>query len=224
MQVSSIAERVNSALSDEILLLPTLWLGSSHHHKDFPGTVSLKPLLYAQVIQDVARSILQAGFRRLFFLNGHGGNRVPASDALSDLVATDDRADDAYIALSSWWEIAAEALKAEDLGLEQPVVSHACALETSLLLTLRPDLVHMDRIREQIPVLSNEWFHSEADNLKKLTVFRRFHRLTASGPLGIPQEASAETGQQILGRVTDEVVRFLKDFATWPELPSLKEE
>jgi creatinine amidohydrolase len=222
IQVTAIAERVERQMADQMLLLPTLWLGSSHHHKDFPGTISLRPLLYAQVIQEIARSVLEAGFRKIFFLNGHGGNRVPAADALGDLVATDNRADDAYLVLANWWEVGQDALRPEKLGLEQPVVSHACGFETSLMLALRPDLVQLERIQDQVPVLQNDWFHSEDDSSKKVAVFRRFHRLSASGVLGRPQEASLEAGPSILEGVTHEVVAFLNDFATWPELPILK--
>ena len=222
IQVTGIAERVEAQLSEEILLLPTLWLGSSHHHKDFPGTVSLRPLLYAQVIQDVARSILEAGFRRLFFLNGHGGNRVPAADALSDLISVEDRADNAYLVLSSWWEISGEAIQAEKVGLEQPVVSHACSFETSLMMVLRPDLVHREGVLDNVPALQNDWFHSEDDSSKKVAVFRRFHRFSESGQLGKLEEANVESGKAILAGATNEIVAFLKDFATWPELPGLK--
>src|SRR5688572_5522517 len=79
IQVTEIAQRVERALTKGVLLLPTQWLGSSHHHMDFPGTVSVLPGLYAQVIKSIAKSILNAGFRRIFFLNGHGGNEVPGA-------------------------------------------------------------------------------------------------------------------------------------------------
>ncbi|MCA9427968.1 MAG: creatininase family protein, partial [Candidatus Omnitrophica bacterium] len=83
IQVTAIAERAEKALGKKVLLLPTLWLGSSHHHLDFPGTVSVLPSLYSQMIKSVANCILDAGFKRLLFLNGHGGNKVPAAQALS---------------------------------------------------------------------------------------------------------------------------------------------
>ncbi|MCH8840098.1 MAG: creatininase family protein, partial [Planctomycetes bacterium] len=39
--VTEVAERVEKKLSDKVLLTPTLWLGASDHHLDFPGTVSV---------------------------------------------------------------------------------------------------------------------------------------------------------------------------------------
>jgi len=222
IQVTEIAEQVEQKMADQVLLLPTFWLGSSHHHKDFPGTISLTPLLYAQVIQDITRSVLGAGFRRIFFLNGHGGNRVPVANALTDLIATDDQADDAYLVLANWWEVGGESIRPEKVGVEQPIVSHSCAYETSLMLVLRPDLVDMDKVNDHTPVLNNDWFHSEDTSSQRVGVFRRFHRLSATGVLGSPQEAQSEAGQKILKGVVDDVAAFLQDFSTWPELPSLK--
>jgi len=219
IQVTEIAQRVEAQMGDRVLLLPTLWLGSSHHHKDFPGTVSLLPSLYAQLVQQIARSVLDAGFHRLFFLNGHGGNRAPAADALTELVATDDHADNAYLALASWWEVAGKAMHPGGLGLEQSVMGHACEYETSLMMVLRPDLVDATKIGSQPAVLDNAWFHSEDDSRKRVSLFRRFHRLTADGALGKPQAASPEKGRALFEGVVTQVVAFLEDFSTWPELP-----
>src|SRR5437764_3215377 len=64
MQVQAVADDVHGAMTDRILMLPTLWLGSSHHHIDFAGTVSLPPELYTSVIKQVAYCVLRAGFKR----------------------------------------------------------------------------------------------------------------------------------------------------------------
>jgi len=131
IQVTTIAERVEQVLHDQILLTPTLWLGSSHHHKDFPGTISARPSLYSKIIITIAISILQAGFRRLLFLNGHGGNEVPVAQALAELAAQDDDANNAYLTYSSWWAVGGEGIKPDKHDLTTPFVSHACEYETS---------------------------------------------------------------------------------------------
>jgi len=215
-QVAEIARRVEANLGPRVLCLPTLWLGSSSHHQDFPGTLSLLPSLYAQVIQELTRSILESGFKRLLFLNGHGGNKAPVTNALTELVAEDD---DAYLALASWWEIGLPS--PQKIGLSQPVMSHACEYETSLMLVLRPDLVDLSQAKHHPPVLDNTWFHSEDDSRKRVSVFRRFHRFTADGSLGRPEEGTAEKGQAILESVTEQLVAFLSDFQSWPELSPL---
>lgn len=222
IQVSQIARRVESQLANDILLTPTMWIGSSHHHKDFSGTISMVPSVFGQVVQEIARSIIRAGFRRVFFLNGHGGNVAPAQSALTELVATDDRASDTHLALASWWLVAAEEIQSQKIGLNQPVVSHACAFETSLMLALRPDLVDLSKLPpKRSPVLHNTWFHSEDDSSQRVSVFKRFHRFTPDGAMGQPQEATADHGTAILKAVVEQTVAFLRDFANWPMLPAL---
>jgi creatinine amidohydrolase len=101
-------------------------------------------------------------------------------------------------------------------GIRQPVVAHACEYETSLMLEVRGDLVQMDRIKKQQPAIANEWFHSEDDTGKNVTLFHRFHRITAAGPLGDPSSATKEKGTKLREAVVAEVTRFVADFATWP--------
>lgn len=217
IQVTTIAEKVESALQDRILLTPTMWLGSSHHHKDFPGTISVVPSLFSEIVKSLADSVLRAGFRRIVFLNGHGGNIVPGSQALSELVATRDDADNAYLVFTSWWFVGKDALKPEDHGMETPAITHACEYETSMLLFLRPDLVHMDRVREMKPVLDSPWYHPEHED--KVGVYRRFHRLTGPGNMGKPSAGTGDKGKSMHGAVVADIVAFLEEFATWPELP-----
>ena len=219
IQVTSVAQRVEERMKDRMLLTPVLWLGSSHHHLDFPGTISVRPSLYSQMIQEVARSIIAAGFKRIFFLNGHGGNEVPASLALSELVATEDSADDCYLSFASWWRVGAEGLKPARHGAVSPEITHACEYETSFMLFLRPDLVKHEKAREASPVLDRKWNQSEMGG--RVRSFRRFHRLTAAGSMGRPKSATAEKGRSMFEAVVDEVVGFLDDFAKWPELPAI---
>ena len=221
IQVSAVAERVEKRLGERVILTPTVWLGSSHHHLDFPGTISLRPSLYSQVVQEIARSVMAAGFTRIFFLNGHGGNEIPASAGLAELIATDDRADGCYLTFSSWWRVGSDALDPNRHGLTTPAISHACEYETSMLLFLRPDLVKMEQASRGLPVLDGGgWYHSEYGG--KVKMFRRFHRLTAAGSMGDPTAGTAQKGQSMLEQVVEETARFVEDFAKWPSLPPLK--
>ena len=223
-QVTAIAERAQAELGDAALFLPTLWLGCSEHHKDFPGTVSVPPSLYSEMIKSVARSVLRAGFTRMFFLNGHGGNETPGSQALTELVGEDDNADAAYLVFASWWHVGRDALAPERHGMTTASLSHACEYETSMMLALRPELVDLPAAREGLPVLDSPWFRSGAGAVGggKVRLFRRFHRLTASGSHGKPTAATQAKGQSMLKGVTADVVAFVRDFATWPDLPSLR--
>lgn len=208
-QVQAVAEAAEAELRDAALFLPTLWLGSSHHHLDFPGTLSLAPSLYSRVLQELAASILSAGFRRLFFLNGHGGNEVPAAQALSELAVADARAREAHLAMASWWTVGKPDAAA--LGMQTDGVTHACEYETSLMLWLRPELVRTDRIRDRAPAPAAKWLAGE----KRVGLYRRFALVTGEGDLGQPSAASAVKGQRLLEAVVADVVAFVRDFAGW---------
>ena len=49
--VTAVAERVEQRLSEQIYMLPTLWLGASDHHLDLPGTVSVTNSIYTATIK-----------------------------------------------------------------------------------------------------------------------------------------------------------------------------
>ena len=76
------AER--AAPSIPIVVAPTLPFGSSHHHVPFGGTMSLGTEGYYRIVCELTESLIQSGFRRLFLVNGHGGNHE-----LLQLVARD---------------------------------------------------------------------------------------------------------------------------------------
>src|SRR5205814_8303834 len=58
----------------QVLLLPTLWLGASHHHLRFGATLSVDVDTHATLISEYLTPLLQDGHQRLMILNGHGGN------------------------------------------------------------------------------------------------------------------------------------------------------
>jgi len=219
IQVDAIATAVEKKLADRVLMLPTQWLGSSHHHLDFPGTVSLRPSLYSEMIKDMARSVLSAGFKRVFFLNGHGGNQIPGAQALSELVAEDEAANSAMLCFSSWWHVGSEAIKPEKHGMTTHGVSHACEYETSLVLFLRGDLVDMAKVRPTRPVIDDAWLNTERAG--RVGLYYRFNRVTSFGNMGSPQNATAEKGKSMFNALIDEIASFLDTYATWPVLPAV---
>jgi creatinine amidohydrolase len=221
LQVTAVAERVEKMMPEQVLLLPTLWLGASHHHLDFAGTVSVPVSLYSEIIKWMARCILRSGFKRILFLNGHGGNETPATQALTELVNEDDAADAAHLVFASWWSVGRKAIAPEKLGLETPFISHADEYETSFILALRPELVRMKEARDEPPPVDNAWANTHYPHLSRVALFHRTHRQTGSGAMGKPTVATAAKGRSILEAVANDVAAFLREFATWPECRAL---
>ena len=73
--VSRLAAARASALP--VLVAPSLAFGFSPHHISHAGTISLRLSTYLAVLGDIATSLVNSGFRRVLFVNGHGGNSAP---------------------------------------------------------------------------------------------------------------------------------------------------
>src|SRR5690349_17414139 len=83
--VTAVARGVEQQRPDNILCLPTLWPGHSTHHLFFPGTLSVGQMPYIKLVTELCHSIVSMGGRKIFLLNGHGGNDVPVRAALREL-------------------------------------------------------------------------------------------------------------------------------------------
>ena len=63
------------AARQPVVVAPTVWSGLSEHHMAFGGTFTLDFATFSALLGCLCRSLASHGFRRIFLLNGHGGNR-----------------------------------------------------------------------------------------------------------------------------------------------------
>jgi len=213
--ITEIARRAERELSDSVLFLPTLWLGASHHHLAMPGTVSTANDHYVLILDDLVESLIGAGFRRIFLLNGHGGNITPGRQALYNVQLRHRDKADLYIAFSSWWTLAAEQVAAIQ-GLEAHMVTHACEQETSMLLRIRPDLVEMSEARGASIPFESDFYCPDFSRPSRVDVPRAFDMLSETGAFGHPEIATEEKGEALFAAAAGEVVKFVREFARWP--------
>src|SRR5437867_6450480 len=132
------AAEIASAEGAPVTVAPAVHFGASHHHRPYPGVLSLSLTTFIQVVEEVCESLALSGFKRIAIVNGHGGN-----DAAIRVAATDvSLAHRVSVAAASYWTIAARALiedgRVREVG---QLPGHAGGFETSLVLALRPELV-----------------------------------------------------------------------------------
>ena len=188
------------------LFAPLQWLGNSHHHGDFPGTLSASPRVYLDLLKDLATNFLTHGFTRIVFINGHGGNIVPAQQALFEL-KQDHRTRRELLLLSlTYWDAAGSPVEYVP-GLTQKQMGHACEWETSMVLRLNPQLVVGDvKAVPEVP-------HGKA--------FAPGHRAwvmpdrSEPGHIGHPAAATAEKGEALFGFFAAGVAAYLERVVSW---------
>jgi creatinine amidohydrolase len=216
---TEIVRRAEAELGDAALFLPLLWAGASDHHLGLPGAVSISNDTYTRVLMDLVESLIGHGFRRIFLLNAHGGNVGPGGNALYQLQLKHQAKPDLFLVLGSWFTLAAPQIAALET-LEQKAVTHACELETSMILCARPELVRMAAARgAHYPYPSDFWV-PDSSAPSRVQVARLFHQYTQTGALGHPEKATAEKGEALFAVATREVIAFIREFAAWqpPEL------
>jgi creatinine amidohydrolase len=88
------------------LVAPVIAVGMAEHHMAFAGSMTLKPATLILVIRDCVLSLAAHGFRRFYFLNGHGGNILTINKAFQEIAAaagSDDAPDGLNCVLRNWW-------------------------------------------------------------------------------------------------------------------------
>jgi creatinine amidohydrolase len=206
--VGAVADALERNLPDRVLLLPVLWLGASEHHLPFGGTLTATLPTYELMLVELLAPLLRAGFRRTMYLNGHGGNIEPLRNALRRL---DVQFPTAVVTGAAYWDLA-EAEIAELCTGPRKTMGHACEIETSMILHLRPDLVKKDRIADD-PDLTPA-------PLRALTWAQNFARRTDHGAVGHPEQAHAEKGRKLLEAIARKVTTVAEEVLKLP-LPSL---
>jgi creatinine amidohydrolase len=201
--LAEILRRAREPLGDRVLFAPLLWLGNSDHHLDFPGTLSAAPRTYLDVLNGLAENFVRHGFRRLVFINGHGGNDVPGKQVMFELRQRHRQRDDLLFLLATYWNL---GTKPNDPSLHQASMGHACEWETSMMLRLAPQLV--GDYQGAKPVDPGTGFGPAARGW--ITRER-----TAPGHLGSPQVATAEKGEHLFRIFTADVVGLLERVIRW---------
>ena len=201
-----VIRRVSETLKGKALFAPLTWFGNSHHHMDFPGTLSANPRLYLDLLNNLADNFLDHGFKRIVFINGHGGNIYPRKQAIFELRQKYRHRNDLLLLFGTYWDLNPEprpALK----DFVQHKMGHACEWETSMILKVAPHLVK-GKVAELKKVEFG--FNFEPAYRGWITKDR-----TEPGHIGDPRHATAEKGEILFKTFADDAVQFLEKVIAW---------
>jgi mycofactocin precursor peptide peptidase len=180
----ALAERLATAVPGACLA-PAVPYGASGEHQAFPGTLSIGVDATAHLLVELGRSATET-FASVLFVCAHGGNAQPLADAVTQLCA-----------------------EGRDVRAWSPRWSgdaHAGHLETSLMLAIAPERVHLAHARAGNPAPLAELMPAlRAEGVRAVS---------PSGVLGDPTLASAEHGRALLAAEEKRITRMVRQWLT----------
>src|SRR5262245_15852314 len=209
--ISRIAEELEKRFPNLIVLTPTVWVGSSSSHLRFPGVVSVDALFYAKYLINICNNYIRDGFKRIFLLNGHGGNIAPARVSLRMIK---DEHPDIQVVFSSYWDLAQASI--QSIRESGPGgIGHACELETSLMLFLEPELVQMEKAKNGGRVRESKYIGCDIYDPSRVLVAFDHDELNPLGVHGEPEIASKEKGVRFFDGVISDIAGFIEELQFW---------
>lgn len=195
-----------------VLRLPTLSIGQSIEHADYPGTLALEPATFEAVLYDIGVSIVRSGFRRLVMFSAHGGNIAAMNTAALRL-----RRDLGLLVIKACYfdfPPPADAISAREAreGL------HGGALETALMRHFEPAQVVDHRADHAVSVeydalAAFEWIGAEARSARFAWLAGD---LNPTGVTGDARRSDAALGARLAAHYAESLAAIVAETAVFP--------
>jgi creatinine amidohydrolase len=195
----------------DVWALAPVRVGASEEHARLPGTQSVTTEELIRQIVEQGAALARAGVRRLVLSNSHGGNR-----SAMDVAGLSLRAEhELLVVKASYFRFARPA----DVDLPEAEWRHGLhggAVETAMMLHLRPDLVRADAIADFPSLgarLERTLRHVGPEGQASFSWLA--DDLNPQGVVGDARLASAAMGERLVehyGRILAEVIMDARDF------------
>ncbi len=134
---------LNAAQQEYAIVFPEYYFGQIFEAKHQPGTVAYSRRLQLDLLQETTDEMARNGCKKIIIVNGHGGNNsLLPYFAQSQLESPRD-----YVVYVQ--SIARSAPGEPVHKSDRSTDMHAGESETSVSMIARPDLVHLDRARQE---------------------------------------------------------------------------
>ncbi len=210
---AGIIETAVKRMPDDLpaVILPAMPVGKSNEHSDFPGTLTLSAETLIRLWTELAESVARASVRKLVLFNSHGGQ-----PSVMDVVAQDLRSRlGMFVVPVSWNGLGLPPGLFPPDELQHDI--HGGAVETSMMLHLRPDLVQMDRAADFVSVTKELAVDYEILSAIGPAAFAwQAQDLHPSGAVGNASVATAETGATLVAHAAERLVTLLQEIHRAP--------
>lgn len=214
---AAVAEMAAARMTDTpVIVAPGVPFGFAPHHLSWPGTISLRLETYTAMLGDIARSIIDAGFPRAIFINGHGGNSAPIRALTGQLIS------DGYTVGMVDYFSPSQADYARLLAGAMPGTGHACEQEAALMMATTGEAVAAQiagAVAGLAPRLSQPWVapgYPEDPISAAGAGWAAIFHADDIGYYGDPGAATVKNGHELLEVTVRNLADFLRSFARTP--------
>ncbi len=191
--IELVANGVASASPERAYTLPVMPYGVSTHRSAFAGTLNAGGRAFEDFWIAVIDGLVERGFQRFYFLSGHGGN---CSFLVNVVKCAGERHPRIFCATTWLYLSGPSGVAAIEKYRRSKVggMGHAGELETSLMLHLQPELVHMDRVIDETDFITTPSYYMDWVEGGSLTANPPWYDDTSTGAYGAGSLATAENG------------------------------
>lgn len=194
-----------------VTLLPMVSVGKSNEHSAFPGTLTLAADTLIRVLMEIGESVHRAGVQKLVLFNTHGGQ-----PQILDIVVRDlrERFKLMAIAVNAYSLMSSEGLFSD---WEAKHGIHGGEIETSIMLHLRPDLVHMEKSKRFDPISTE--MEEQFDYLTpegRVGFGWQIQDLHREGACGDASTADGDRGKKVVEQIAGNFVKLLGEVDRFP--------
>lgn len=134
-----------AAAIEPAVIFPDCVLTQILEARHCPGTIAISPDLAVRLLGEICQEIARNGLTRIILVNGHGGN----SHMLHFFVQSQLASPIDYVVYLAKLQLSGDDELAVRAQWESKVDGHAGESESSQMLAIRPDLVHLSSLRDE---------------------------------------------------------------------------
>jgi creatinine amidohydrolase len=208
--IEAIAQGTAKAVPQQALCLPVFPYGVSTHRRSFPGTFNVGGRTFEDFWLAVIDTLVGHGFTRFYLMSGHGGN---SSFLVNVVKYAGEKYPHIFCATSFLYLSGPKGVAALETRRQSPLggMGHACELETSLMLHLRPELIHLDRAVDEMDFITTPSYYMDWIEGGALIANPPWEDDTRTGAYGAGSLATAEKGAYWLNVAIEEKVDHIAE-------------
>jgi creatinine amidohydrolase len=202
-----IPEAIASGLAPKLnaLIAPSIAYGVTNSLLPYPGSTTVSPATFTAYLFEAAAGLVDAGFRRIVLLNGHGGQ----TGEVAGVVARLWNEKRAYAVAVEWWGFAEELSAKIYPG---SISGHAGVEETAMIIAIDSDLVDGARATKARRFARHSGLRARP--FPASIILDRRETAAEGAPVVDPTKANA-----FYAGVVSEIEAALRDvFAGWAEI------